>query len=239
MRAAFATDDYPGYSCEVELSDVLKQRLDRQEPNRRRGTLEMLYSWHPVALILDAYSPPDIPSVGREFERASKHVFQPLPSLGEHLERVPPRENHYADDPFNIFLGDLVMEQIAHGVDKDHSRLFPLQGLGKLFRNNANIEAFLEGVSCDSAKTLSKAFCIAILAACADFGAAPHRVPRCVGPFDRGAKGHDLLLLKQVLLRVRVCRCLSPKVLRLLMFRKQGQMIDQSSGIVLDWLHFM
>jgi hypothetical protein len=77
-----------------------------------------------------------------------------------------------------------MVEEVAHGVDKDHSWFLPLQRFRKLLWNKTDVEALFEGVSRDSAKSLSKSLRIAIFAASADLATAAHRVPRCIRPLD-------------------------------------------------------
>jgi hypothetical protein len=76
------------------------------------------------------------------------------------------------------------MEEVAHGVDEDHSRFLPLQRLSELLWNKADVEALFKGMSRNPAESLSKSLRIAILAACADLAAAAYGIPRCIRPLD-------------------------------------------------------
>src|SRR4051812_1246604 len=84
------------------------------------------------------------------------------------------------------------MEQVAHRVHEDHSRLGPAQRIRELLRDQPNIETLLEWMSLHAPEPLGESLRIAVLAARADLRAPAHRVPRCVGPFDFRIEAHYL-----------------------------------------------
>jgi hypothetical protein len=83
--------------------------------------------------------------------------------------------------------GNLLVKEIAHAIDEDPAGFPPLQGLH---------EAVL--VQLDLGEPLSPPFCnplgVAEFTPGADLGAAGHRVPRRLGPFDASSISHDLSL---------------------------------------------
>src|SRR5260370_37563807 len=63
-RAALAADDDPLDPIEVQLSDVLQERLDREESHLRRRRLEVLHTRQAVPPVLHADAPPDVRRLG-------------------------------------------------------------------------------------------------------------------------------------------------------------------------------
>lgn len=97
---------------------------------------------------------------------------------------MPVRLNHDANDILDVGIGDVGLEKIAHAVDENRSGNSPLKRLGKLIRDQPEIEALLIGMALHSTEPFGKGLGITVLAAWADFGAAAKGIPRRVGPFD-------------------------------------------------------
>lgn len=85
------------------------------------------------------------------------------------------------------------MKQIAHRIDENLLGGGAANRIAQFLRHQSQVEAKLEGVSGNTAKTLGKGLGIAVLAARTHLGAAPNRVPGGVGPFDFGIVGHVFL----------------------------------------------
>ena len=64
------------------------------------------------------------------------------------------------------------MKEIAHRVDEDHPGRPPLERLGQLFRNKAEIEALLIRMAGNATKVLGEGFRVAMGAAGTGLGAA-------------------------------------------------------------------
>ena len=79
---------------------------------------------------------------------------------------------------------DLLVEEVAHRVHKDHPGALPRERLQEALRSERQVEASLERVPGYAAKSLREPSGVAIVAASADFRAAGHRVPRRVRPLD-------------------------------------------------------
>ena len=60
-----------------------------------------------------------------------REVRHPSGPLREDLVRVPGGRGHDVKHPYNELPGDLAVEQIAHGADKDAPGHFPSQGFGQ------------------------------------------------------------------------------------------------------------
>ena len=82
------------------------------------------------------------------------------------------------------YLVDVLVEEVAHRVHENHPRLLPKHRLPQPRRPKRQIEALLIGVPRNAAPTFCEALGIAIVASRTNFGAARHRVPRRVRPFD-------------------------------------------------------
>ena len=87
---------------------------------------------------------------------------------------------------------DVLMEEVAHRVHEDHARLFPKYGLLQSRRPECQVKTLLVGVSDNPAPALCEALGVAVVTTRTYLGAARHRVPGCVGPFDFGFLGHLL-----------------------------------------------
>jgi hypothetical protein len=58
--AAFSTDYGPVNTGNIKRAQVFEQRLDRKELNGCRSGTEVLHPRQAVALVLNAYAPPDM-----------------------------------------------------------------------------------------------------------------------------------------------------------------------------------
>ncbi len=76
------------------------------------------------------------------------------------------------------------MKEVAHGIDKNSARLSPAQRdlKGMFVKRHAEAVGVIRAAS--GFQTASHPFGIAVLAACADFGAAGDRIPGGFSPFD-------------------------------------------------------
>jgi hypothetical protein len=89
---------------------------------------------------------------------------------------------HNANHPLDVFVWNLIVKKIAHGVNKNHPRLLPLQRLRKFFRYEPNVEALFERMTRHAAESFCESFGIAIFAASTNFGTPANRIPGGVSP---------------------------------------------------------
>ena len=89
------------------------------------------------------------------------------------------------------------MEEVAHRIDEDELGTPPLHGLFEAFRAKGQVEARLERVSLNAAKTLRKTLGIAMVATGANLRAAGDRVPSAVSPLNRALARHERPLSNQ------------------------------------------
>src|SRR5580658_8991826 len=82
------------------------------------------------------------------------------------------------------------MEEVAHGVHKDHAGFCPAQGFSEFVRDQTEVEPLFVRVAGNSAKAFRECFCIAVFTTWTDFCAAAQWVPRSVCPFDFGRSCH-------------------------------------------------
>src|SRR5579859_3650152 len=99
---------------------------------------------------------------------------------------------HDPCDGDDIFVGDLVMKEVAHRVHEDHLWCTPAERLGQLFGNEPKIETLLVGMALYTAESLGKSLGVAMFAARANLRTATDRVPSCISPFNRRLKRHYL-----------------------------------------------
>ena len=182
--AAFAADDDPVDAGEVEGAEVFQQGFDGEEFHGGSGAAEGIDAGQAVAAVFHGDAPPDVRGGGGIGEATGEQFFHAVGALGENLVSVPVGEAHDGGDFGYVVLRDVLMEEVTHGIDEDAARRGPLQRIGQLFRDKAEIESKLEWVSFDPAPAFREGLRIAMGAPGADLGAATHRVPRRVGPFD-------------------------------------------------------
>ena len=118
-------------------------------------------------------------------------------TLGKDLIDVPIGALHGVEYALNVLGGNVLVEEIAHRIDEDELWTPPLHGLFEAFGAKGQIEARLERVSFDAAKTLGKALGIAMVATGANLRAASDRVPSAVSPLDSAFTRHEKPLRNQ------------------------------------------
>ena len=138
---------------------------------------------------------------GRPLEPLA-HVRKSPRTLGKHLVLVPRRVSNHIEDPMDVGLRHLLVEQVTHRVDKDRARARPRAG---------NIEGV--GVDCESEAgaarpriPVSLVFClshrlqplgqrqgVAVVTARRCLVATRRRVPRGLCPLDRALVPHSWL----------------------------------------------
>jgi len=150
----------------------------------------MIDAGQTMFFIFDADAPPDMRFGGSKSQAGREKMLQALGSFCEHLKSVPTGGGHNFRDSDDVFLGDLVVEEIAHRVDEDHFRCAPAERFGQFFWNETQVEPPLVRVAFYAAETFGEGFGVAVFAAWTDFGAAPNRVPGCVRPFDCRVGAH-------------------------------------------------
>ena len=127
-----------------------------------------------------------------------------LRTLGEHLIGVLRRRLHDIEDSSDEFGRDLVVEQIAHGVDEDGARRGPPLREVEGVRMEGETETGSRGPEVTVAlilrhphglQPLGQGQGIAVVAARRRPIASGGRVPRCFGPLDTAAVPHlDIML---------------------------------------------
>ena len=111
-------------------------------------------------------------------------------ALGQHLVDMPVRPDHRIEDAADVWDGDVLVEQIGHGVDEDHPEFSPIQGETDPFRLELQVEALLVRMPRDAAESLREGHCIAVIGAWTYLGAPCDRIPCCIRPLDGARIGH-------------------------------------------------
>ena len=111
-------------------------------------------------------------------------------ALREHLESVPVGFFHGVEYAVDEWRRNVLVEQVAHGIDEDLPRSFPCQRLFHSFRAQCQIEALLVWVPRHPSEPFRETLSVAIGAPLGNFGAPGYRIPGGVSPFDAGVVAH-------------------------------------------------
>ena len=189
--AGLAADDDPGYSPKIDIPHGFQQRFDGEEPNCG-GRRPKMPNARGCPSILNGHAAPDVR--GRRALPVSAPQVCPheRAAFREHLEHMPVGGLHGVEDAVDEIGRDLLVEQVAHRIDEDPPWSLPRKRLGQSLRARCEVESVLEGMAGRAAKPLREALGIAVVAAARDLRATRHRVPRRVGPLDRGSVAHTV-----------------------------------------------
>ena len=103
---------------------------------------------------------------------------------------MPPCGAHHMADLLNVVIRYLVVEEVAHRVDKNLLWRRPPDGVAQFFGYQSQVEAELKGMPLYATESFGERLGITMLTSGADFRAAPDRVPSGVRPLDFGIKAH-------------------------------------------------
>jgi hypothetical protein len=122
MRTALPSDDYPVNSRKSEVERT-EERLTRQKANCCRYSDNLRYSMHD-ALILDRNTEPDVRwhALGNDLCMLLKEPYCSSWTLREDLVNVPIGLQHDLEYSTHERIRDIAVEEVRHGIDKDHSR---------------------------------------------------------------------------------------------------------------------
>lgn len=191
LRAGLATDDHPVDVSKIEFHERAKQRLDRKELHARICTSKLIDA-RDVVGIFHTHAHPHI---RRPVEFAIERC-ESIGALGEHLKAVPVRAAHDVEDALDVLDRHIFVEEIAHRVDEDRLRLFPLQRKVEHLRLKRERKAVPIVRLPHRLQPLRHALRIAVLAPRADFRATRDRVPSGLRPFDARSLGHQRISFK-------------------------------------------
>jgi hypothetical protein len=141
-------------------------------------------SWNAVFFVFDADAPPDVWLLSSKVELRIEKLAQAIGALCEDLIGVPVGLGHYGGDGNDVIVRNEIVEEIAHGIHKNHLGLTPAQGFGELFGDEARVEALFVGMTLHTSEPFGKSLGVAMFAARADFCAASDGIPGRVGPLD-------------------------------------------------------
>lgn len=181
---ALTAHNHPIQPRELHGPEVFEQWLDRKELHRRARFPEVVHARKAEAPVLDADSPPDVRQPGGKPEPPKEQVPQTLGAFCEDLIGVPRTSCHDLRHLFDVIVGNADMEQVAHRVYEDALGLGEPERFAELFGNQSEVESLFKGTPRNAPEPFRKSLGVAVGAAGADFGAAPHRVPSCVRPLN-------------------------------------------------------
>ena len=105
-------------------------------------------------------------------------------AFGEYLIDVPVSGFHRFENRADVCGRNIFVEKIAHSVDKDKLRASPMFRLINGLRAKGEIESTFERVTFHTAKTLSKALCVTMVATSTHLRATGDWIPCTVGPLN-------------------------------------------------------
>ena len=85
---------------------------------------------------------------------------------------MPVRRCHDPRDFDDVFVGNVLVEKVAHRIHEDHPGRSPTERIAELFGHDAQIKAELKWMVRNSAPALGERFCVTVKTARADFRAA-------------------------------------------------------------------
>jgi hypothetical protein len=182
-RPALPPDDGPRDTLQIDIPDRPEQRLERDEACVGVDLLQVLDPARERG-VLDRDSEPDVARDRPALIPVPDIVAHERAALGQHLVDMPVRLLHRIEHLVDELTVDVLVEQVAHRVHEDHPRLLPERGLFQSRRPERQVESLLVGMSWNAPPTLSEAFGVAVVTARTDLGAARHRVPRRIRPFN-------------------------------------------------------
>jgi hypothetical protein len=113
-------------------------------------------------LVLDAHAPPNVIQFRRKAEFRLKQIPQAFGPFGQDLVGVPIRLGHDLGDQNDVFVGDVLVEQVAHRVDEHHLRLGPKERFGQFLGNQTQVEALLVGMARHAPKAFGERLGVAV-----------------------------------------------------------------------------
>src|SRR5262245_20657110 len=130
-----------------------------------------------------------------EIRRPLKLLGDPPQTVGplrEYLEHMPVGLTYDREDAIDEEQRHGLMEEIAHGVDEDVSRLAPRERLVHHIRLQRDLETIAVARLAHGMKPQRHPLCITMFAPGADLGATGHWIPGRIGPFDARLLSHSV-----------------------------------------------
>src|SRR5260370_19260336 len=97
---------------------------------------------------------------------------------------MPIGEKHHPTDRLYVFVRNAFVEQVAHGIDKNHPWLPPTKRFCKFVGDQTQVESKFKGVPLHSAESFCKGLCVAVFTSRTHFGAAPDWIPGSIRPLN-------------------------------------------------------
>src|SRR4030095_4620569 len=108
---------------------MLKQRFDREKRYRRTDFPKLFDPRQPMLLVLNAYTPPDMCSIGSNFEFGAQQMIHALGPLRQNLVCVPICGQHDAANTLDKGVRNVWVKEVAHRVHKDSLWSRPPDGI--------------------------------------------------------------------------------------------------------------
>ena len=124
LRTALAAHDDPGDPLEVDIAYGAKKRFDGKETDRHRSFPKVSDSGG-RHVIFNGNPAPDVPRGYGPAVSAQEIVLHQRASLGEHLEDMMVGRFHGVEDLVDELYRNVLVKEIAHGVDENPLGPFP------------------------------------------------------------------------------------------------------------------
>lgn len=174
------------YSTQVDLADIVQQRLDGEEADARLDLPQVIYAREAVFSVLYGDAQPD---VARHCARR-KIFTHPSRAFGQYLVGVLRGAPDHVEYLIEKAERDIVVEQVAHRVHEVHRRFVPLERLIQALGENAEGEPVFVPFCTHGLQPPRHGLGVAVFAAGRNLGAARCRIPRLLCPFDGCCVGH-------------------------------------------------
>ena len=124
-RPAFAADDNPLNLLQIDIAYRAQQRLEGNEAHGGVRLLQVPQPRHRCG-IFNGYAQPYMRGHGPLCIMLFDEIAHQRTALGENLIDVPVGSFHRIEYPPDILVGYLLMEKVAHRIDKDELRAPPV-----------------------------------------------------------------------------------------------------------------
>lgn len=165
----------------VRWIEIALERSGAQQINSRQAVL----------LVLHADTPPDVRLFSSKAQRAFQQRRKAISTLGQNLVGMPIRSRHHTRHLDDVFVGNVLVKQVAHGVHENHPGRSPTQWIAELFQHDAQIKAKLKWMAGNAAPTFGKRLGVTVLAAGANLGTATNWIPCRIRPLDFRFVAHN------------------------------------------------
>src|SRR5438874_1535460 len=112
---------------------------------------------------------------------------------------------HHIEDLRHVVVPDAFVEEVAHRVEEDDTRLLPLKRVVQPVPPKTKVKALLVGVARDASESFSERLRVAVGAASRHLVAARYGIPCGLSPFDCAGACHFCSFVSLATVPLRAC----------------------------------